>query len=917
MSLPKHDSFFNFYWNSPLAYQSLDEQGYFIDINAAWLRMMGYGRDEVIGRHFSEFLEQECALALRGKWCQFKTDGEIWGFEHIMRHKDGTTISISLDGRIAYDHSGSFIQTHCLLYDISERKLTEEKLRASEEKYRILTEHMEDVVWRLDLKTMKILYVSPSIERLRGFTVDEIMAQSFEEQFSPTSYAYFQQIYLSKSKQALQNSDARTLLVDIFEKPCKDGTTIWVEASCRVYRREDGGVEVIGVSRNYTKQQQQQQELTAVNHRLKEGQAFIRAIIDAAPCLLVCIGKDGNIQYINNRCADQLQIERYNNELLPASQYLPLHLQDKHKVLLAQCLQGNRVDFLDETPLPNDPDLQYIYGVYNPVFNSSGEVERAIIASMDISEQKRLEEQLSEAQRIGKMGSWEWDVEKDRFICSAELRTLFDISQQEVDVLAHDAFINKIHPEDLPRCELMLLHLLSNHKHLECDYRVVWNDGRVKTLQSSGRVLLNHEGKIRKAIGTTVDISDRVQMEQALKEAALRLREFAKTIPDVAFITDENGDIIELFGKEELVLGKTRRDKTNHSLTQFMSKKTAGLFLDGIKQAVENNTLQFGEYEFNTPKGKRIYETRIAPMSYQIAGKRTVACNAIDVTEQKRIQKLLQLSYEKRRQQELLNGLVEGKIKPSPSVLDEAWRVKLNLSQTFSCYVLQIQEWRGQPRSHWLENRNDYQYLMDSLVGVFESETEAIVWESKEGLGILDPLQNSENTIKQQEYTTATAFQNIATTHFPDLILTIGIADLHIDTFRRLAQCYAEASKAVYLGGVISPDRRIHHYLDLGILQILPSLSDKEEVDSFVERTIGKLIMYDQKKGSQLLDTLEKILKNENLKIVAEQLFVHHKTIVFRKNRIEKILDLSLDKFETRLTLSTALKLRQICLLKE
>ena len=81
---------------------------------------------------------------------------------------------------------------------------------------------------------------------------------------------------------------------------------------------------------------------------------------------------------------------------------------------------------------------------------------------------------------------------------------------------------------------------------------------------------------------------------------------------------------------------------------------------------------------------------------------------------------------------------------------------------------------------------------------------------------------------------------------------------------------------------------------------------------AFVERSLGKLIRQDTAKGTQLVSTLEEILSASNLKEAAERSFVHHKTILARKNRIETILGVSIDDVETRLTLSTAMKILRL-----
>jgi len=64
---------------------------------------------------------------------------------------------------------------------------------------------MEDVIWRLDLTTMQFNYVSPSVERLRGYTVEEVMAQSMEEVMTPESHAYLLQILPGRIERAIDN----------------------------------------------------------------------------------------------------------------------------------------------------------------------------------------------------------------------------------------------------------------------------------------------------------------------------------------------------------------------------------------------------------------------------------------------------------------------------------------------------------------------------------------------------------------------------------------------------------------------------------------------------------------------------------------------------------------------------------------
>ncbi len=127
------ERFRSLFENAPLGYQSLDEQGDFIEVNEAWCSTLGFTKEQVIGRNFSEFIHPDFKEHFKENFPKFKGMGYILGVEFEMIRKDGSEIIVSFDGRIGHAPDGSFKQTHCVLKDITQQRQTQQELHEAHE----------------------------------------------------------------------------------------------------------------------------------------------------------------------------------------------------------------------------------------------------------------------------------------------------------------------------------------------------------------------------------------------------------------------------------------------------------------------------------------------------------------------------------------------------------------------------------------------------------------------------------------------------------------------------------------------------------------------------------------------------------------------------------------------------------------
>jgi sugar diacid utilization regulator len=189
---------------------------------------------------------------------------------------------------------------------------------------------------------------------------------------------------------------------------------------------------------------------------------------------------------------------------------------------------------------------------------------------------------------------------------------------------------------------------------------------------------------------------------------------------------------------------------------------------------------------------------------------------------------------------------------------------------------------------------------------------ERIVWESPDGIGVVvfepEPAKNISTSQKSQ----ADQLRAEVVAKAPGLKIKIGIAEL-AGNMADFGRCYRQARLAVHSGRKVWPQLEIYHYLDMGVYQLLARFNDEQQINEYIERVLGKLLQYDNKrKGEAFLETLGVILMSDNMKEAAENLAIHYQTLLYRKQRIEKILGISFDDFATKMSLLTALHLLKL-----
>jgi two-component system, cell cycle sensor histidine kinase and response regulator CckA len=127
------------------------------------------------------------------------------------------------------------------------------------------------------------------------------------------------------------------------------------------------------------------------------------------------------------------------------------------------------------------------------------------------------EHRLLTALTAARMGTWEWDIATNRDRIDAGLNRLLGVRDGEITTL--DGFLARVHPDDRGAVANAFRHSAESGVDLDIEFRVIRPDGSVRWLRDHGKVLYDREGAPRALTGACVDITERRQAEDNLRQA--------------------------------------------------------------------------------------------------------------------------------------------------------------------------------------------------------------------------------------------------------------------------------------------------------------------------------------------------------------------------------------------------------------
>ncbi len=254
---------------APVGIFRTDAQGNTTYVNPRWTRISGFSSEQALGSGWFNALHPEDRPRIEQGWQETIAKRQVSAAEYRFLHQDGSITWVIGQAQPEFDASGNFTGYIGTITDITSRKQIEEDLRNSEARYRLITDHIEDIVWQMDVN-FRFTYVSPAVMRVMGYTPEEACQHKVTDFLDDNGIFHLQSLI---QKHMWDESPAAPTPFE-YQMQHKNGQWVPVEVvSSAVYSPDRTLIGFVGVTRDIT-------ERKRIEKTLKENEQRIKRLLD-------------------------------------------------------------------------------------------------------------------------------------------------------------------------------------------------------------------------------------------------------------------------------------------------------------------------------------------------------------------------------------------------------------------------------------------------------------------------------------------------------------------------------------------------------------------------------------------------------------------------------------------------------------
>ncbi len=489
----------------------------FTEVNPALVRMLGYespaevlalspSRDVYVDEHERERLQVE-----------FDPQGVINAREVKWKKKDGTVLTVSLYARAIKNARGRILAYEGMVLDLTAQKRAEENWHNSEHRFRVFMESTQSATFVY--QGQHLLYVNPAAEAISGYSQSELLEMSFWEIMHPD----FRQVVKERGLARLRGEEVPARYeVKILTK---NGVERWVDFAAGVVEL-DGKTVVVGTAFDITARKQAEVEL-------EQNQELFQRFMDCNPACAYLKDEAGRYIYANKATERLFSNIKGKTDFDVFSDAIAKELRAND---MAAFLNGAVSNF-DETTEGANGLLHWQSFKFPMTFSSGKKLLGSL--SIDITKQKKLEEQLRESEEryrtISEITSdyaYAFRVEPHGKLTlewmTAAFSRISGLTQEEV--MVRGGWLKLLHLDDVDSVQRYRDTVFSGQVQ-SCEFRIIAKSGEVRWLRDTMRPVWDREqGRVVRIYGAGQDITERKRLEEQLRERIIKPKDLGANL---------------------------------------------------------------------------------------------------------------------------------------------------------------------------------------------------------------------------------------------------------------------------------------------------------------------------------------------------------------------------------------------------
>ena len=621
-------------------YWLINQNAETIDVNQSLCNMLGYRREEMLGKKPQDFADAENFKIFQYQISR-RNSTPHRSYEITLKHKNSRDIFTHFSATIIKNETPPI--SFALVTDMTASKQAAYALRDSEERFRTLVSHIPGIVYRCaNDKDWSMEYISGEVDKISGYPTSDFInnqVRSYASVIHPDDQNMVDQLV----QDGVNNKRPYTIEYRIIHKnePIK-----WVHEKGRgIFNQKGQLLWLDGVIFDISERKRTEKTLQETNK-------FLEKIMNSTTNAIFVIDLDGKFINVNQACS---KITGYPiNELIvqPFSIVLAPEIRTEiNEQFLTVAVDGKTVSQYETKIIRQDGSEAIVTFSIAPMLDD-GTIVSVVGTAEDITEHKHAEAALKQSQQ-----SYESLVHSiDGVVWEADAKTFqfTFVSQQAEKFLGYPSenwlkptfWLDHIHPDDQNWAPAFCMEATFKKQDHEFEYRMITADNQTIWLRDLVSVIIENDQPV-KICGVMLDITERKQAEQTLKENEQNLQAIFNSITEAFIIADLEGNIADVNQSAVQMYGYPKEEFVTLHASQVICPEYHSWLTDFIQTAQSDQMASAQTVDFR--KDGTFFYTEVNGTMLKYNGKKHLLAIIRDVTKRKLVEDALKESEERFR----------------------------------------------------------------------------------------------------------------------------------------------------------------------------------------------------------------------------------------------------------------------------